>query len=155
MSHFNKLIVKYGTRADFVVIYIAEAHPADGWATGGENYGINKARLIEDRLAAAMSLAATADPLCPAVYVDTMSDEANASYGAMFERLYVLLDDRVAFQGGRGPSNYSVHALQTWLESHFGDGNNSLAAAAEEDDDSRPMQYEEHPAGYDDGPCRS
>jgi type II thyroxine 5'-deiodinase len=95
-------------------VYIEEAHPSDGWATGGDNPDIKQHRTQAERNAAAMQLLEVADPHCP-VYIDTMDNHANHEYGALFERLYVLREGRVGFQGGRGPLEYSVAAMEAWL----------------------------------------
>eukprot|EP00048_Salpingoeca_helianthica_P020966 m.9579 g.9579 ORF g.9579 m.9579 type:complete len:121 (-) comp5442_c0_seq1:27-389(-) len=117
MKRFNTVIEKYHEQVDFAVIYIEEAHPTDGWATGGDNPDINQHRTQAQRMAAATQLRAVAGPDCE-IYVDTMDDSANYQYGALFERLYVLQDGRVVFQGGRGPLEYSVAAMEAFLATH-------------------------------------
>lgn len=32
LSHFNRLVEKFGSVVDFQIFYIQEAHPDDGWA---------------------------------------------------------------------------------------------------------------------------
>lgn len=119
MKKFNDVVARYNDRCDFALVYIEEAHPSDGWRTGSQNFDIAKTCTLEARLQAARVLEGKVKPACP-IYVDTMSDEANRGYGALFERLYVLIDGHVAFQGGRGPENYDVGACEAWLTSHFG-----------------------------------
>eukprot|EP00047_Mylnosiga_fluctuans_P013389 m.31393 g.31393 ORF g.31393 m.31393 type:complete len:128 (-) comp4877_c1_seq1:126-509(-) len=117
LRRFDALAAGYSNQADFALIYIEEAHPADGWATGGANSLINIHRNLADRVAAAGQLA-EASP-CP-VYVDQMDDAANRAYGALFERLYVIVDGVVRYQGGRGPMDYKVDELQSWLLANLG-----------------------------------
>ena len=46
-------------------------------------------------------------PKCPIV-VDDISDEANLQYGGLYERLYIVLDDVIVYQGERGPMGYRM-----------------------------------------------
>eukprot|EP00052_Salpingoeca_macrocollata_P034522 m.11763 g.11763 ORF g.11763 m.11763 type:complete len:66 (+) comp6581_c0_seq1:733-930(+) len=52
------------------------------------------------------------------VFVDTMSDAANKAYAALFERLYLLKDGVVMFQGGKGPDGYFLSDVEEWLREH-------------------------------------
>ena len=49
------------------------------------------------------------------VYADLFDNAASLAYGAHPERLYVLLDDKVAYQGGMGPFFYDLEELTDWL----------------------------------------
>ncbi|KAF4099964.1 hypothetical protein G5714_020090 [Onychostoma macrolepis] len=63
-----------------------------------------------------------------AVVVDTMENSSNSAYGAYFERLYILKDERVVYQGGRGPEGYRISELRDWLERYRSDLEASKAA---------------------------
>ncbi|KAK3541886.1 hypothetical protein QTP86_008121 [Hemibagrus guttatus] len=52
------------------------------------------------------------------VVVDTMDNSSNRAYGAYFERLYVIKDEKVVYQGGRGPEGYRISELRDWLEQY-------------------------------------
>ncbi len=45
--------------------------------------------------------------------VDTMENSSNSAYGAYFERLYILQDEKVVYQGGRGPEGYGSRSSET------------------------------------------
>lgn len=47
--------------------------------------------------------------------VDVMSDLANIAYGAVPERLYIIRDGIVKYQGGVGPFRYSLTEVRQWL----------------------------------------
>eukprot|EP00112_Aurelia_sp_Birch-Aquarium-sp1_P019334 Seg476.10 transcript_id=Seg476.10/GoldUCD/mRNA.D3Y31 product="Thyroxine 5-deiodinase" protein_id=Seg476.10/GoldUCD/D3Y31 len=51
------------------------------------------------------------------VYLDRMDNAASLAYGAWPERLYVLLDGVVEYEGGKGPFLYNLDELDQWLES--------------------------------------
>ena len=55
---------------------------------------------------------------CP-VYVDKMENEANFLYGAMPERLYIILDSIVVYEGDTGPYKYKVAEVYDWLNKYF------------------------------------
>jgi type I thyroxine 5'-deiodinase len=143
LSKVSELATLYGDVADFATIYIMEAHPADGWRLEGNDTmmeGVEQSRNFEqhkslaDRLEAAAHLlthramvAAERDGDCEEsrqsmpLFVDSMGDDANLAYGALFERLYVIKDGKVAVQGGKGPSNYFVSDVSDWLMQEVGD----------------------------------
>ena len=52
--------------------------------------------------------------------IDTMSNTASLEYGAMPERLFVILDGEVVYCGARGPDGYKVNELREWLENFTG-----------------------------------
>jgi type I thyroxine 5'-deiodinase len=93
LDQFKLAIKDFGYFADFLLIYIEEMHAQDGWMFKNNLHVIKQHNCLEDRLAAAKLLAAYNVP-CPVV-VDPMSNEANnCAYGALPERLYVVLDGR-------------------------------------------------------------
>ncbi|KAG8449249.1 hypothetical protein GDO86_016064 [Hymenochirus boettgeri] len=112
------LVVNFGTQhigiADFLLVYIEEAHPSDGWVSTDASYQIPKHQCLQDRLAAAQLMIQEV-PGCRVV-VDTMDNASNAAYGAYFERLYIILEGKVVYQGGRGPEGYRISELKNWLE---------------------------------------
>uniref|UniRef100_A0AAV2KY66 Iodothyronine deiodinase n=1 Tax=Knipowitschia caucasica TaxID=637954 RepID=A0AAV2KY66_KNICA len=99
--------------ADFLVVYIAEAHSSDGWAFTN-NYDINQHQSLEDRLSAARILVQK-DPRCPVV-VDKMSNSTSIKYGALPERLYVLQAGKVMYKGKMGPWGYNPLEVRVFLE---------------------------------------
>jgi len=116
LSKFGDLITKFGDLADFVTIYVAEAHPAERNHFSG-NYDITTHATMEQRIKAAHILREEAgDSLkdCP-ILVDTLDDNASQVYGASPERLYVLQDGKVTFEGGLGPFFYSVEQVEDFL----------------------------------------
>jgi len=105
--------------ADFIIVYIEEAHPTDGWAFPG-NIAISQHRTLEDRLTAAARLLAAAASLPDnmSVVADTMSDELNVAYGGLYERLYVIHSGTVAYQGERGPLGFRPGEVDSWLSAY-------------------------------------
>ncbi|CAH1243410.1 DIO1 [Branchiostoma lanceolatum] len=120
LAKFNDMVAEFADRADFLTVYIAEAHASDGWSFRN-NIKIRKHRTLEERLAAAKMLADS--NLSGPLLVDTMDDVANRKYGAWPERLYILLDGRVMYKGMMGPHGYHVHQVRDWLDKYL---NNSV-----------------------------
>lgn len=50
------------------------------------------------------------------VCADLLDNAASCAYGAHPERLYVLLDGIIAYQGGIGPFLYNLNELRQWLD---------------------------------------
>nr|XP_008113974.1 PREDICTED: thyroxine 5-deiodinase [Anolis carolinensis] len=111
---FRRLAARFLDVADSLLVYIEEAHPSDGWVSSDAAYAIPKHRCLQDRLRAARLMQAGA-PGCP-LAVDTMDNASSAAYGAYFERLYIVQDRRVVYQGGRGPEGYKIAELRAWLD---------------------------------------
>uniref|UniRef100_A0A8D0BX89 Iodothyronine deiodinase n=1 Tax=Salvator merianae TaxID=96440 RepID=A0A8D0BX89_SALMN len=113
---FESLARHFVDIADFLLIYIEEAHPSDGWVSSDAAYDIPKHQCLQDRLRAAQLMKAGA-PDCP-LAVDTMDNASSAAYGAYFERLYIIQEQKVMYQGGRGPEGYKISELRRWLDQY-------------------------------------
>lgn len=53
-------------------------------------------------------------PNCPVV-ADDISNDMNYKYGAMFERLFIVLKGKVVYMGQRGPQGYHMEEVEEWL----------------------------------------
>jgi hypothetical protein len=136
-GNVEKLYRRYRDRASFVMVYVREAHPTDGWQMESnqrvgvslsqpQSYGerVKVAQTCSSRLALGMP-----------VLVDTIDDAVGARYSGMPSRLY-LLDHRgrVAYRSGRGPFGFKPaeleHALLLLLQDEFPElkGKDSSAA---------------------------
>ena len=120
---FAKLITSLrGVDVDFAIVYIAEAHPTDGWMYPAvEQFAYRKQHTqLEDRMVAARvlraklretelaALSAVAGGVPVPVFADAMNDAASLAFGALPERLAIVLDGQVRFIGGKGPEDYSM-----------------------------------------------
>ncbi len=50
--------------------------------------------------------------------LDSMSNTASREYGAIPERLCVVLNGVVEYCGARGPYGYNINELQDWLANY-------------------------------------
>lgn len=109
--------------ADFLLVYIDEAHPSDGWAVSGggtKSFEVKKHRSQEERCRAAHALLEHF-PLPPQCHVaaDCMDNNANVAYGVSFERVCIVQRQKIAYLGGKGPFFYSLKEVQQWLEQTY------------------------------------
>lgn len=116
LSAFNNLIARFTDVADFIIIYIEEAHAEDAWRFEN-NIKIKSHTNLKERVEAAQVLQKYG-PKCPIV-VDDISDEANLQYGGLYERLYIVLNDVIVYQGERGAMGYRMEEVEEWLETNY------------------------------------
>ena len=109
------LYAAYSDRVQFLVVYIREAHPLDGWDIGSENRICDPQTLEERRRIAGMCEAAMEHGI--GTYVDEMDDPVMTAYAAWPERLYLIdVDGRVVYAGGRGPHGFSPAELKEAID---------------------------------------
>lgn len=121
VAKFGALSGEFKDVADFITIYIAEAHPFEsGDLTNEYEFKINTHEEMEERIEAAENLKRKFKPLKidSPLLVDFMDDKANKAYGALPERLYILLNGKIAYMGGVGPFDYKIDEVEAWLKSH-------------------------------------
>ncbi len=117
IKKFGALSGEFQNVADFVTIYVAEAHPYDsGDLTDEYKFRYNTHQSLEDRIEAAQGLAAEVK-FCP-ILVDYMDDKANKAYGAYPERLYIVLNGKIVYIGGMGPMDYKIDEVEQWLKEY-------------------------------------
>ena len=51
-------------------------------------------------------------------FIDTMTNQACNAFGALPERLAVILDGKIEFLGGTGPTGYSIPELENHLRKY-------------------------------------
>ena len=109
------LYAQYGDRAQFLVIYIREAHPMDGWDIGSANRYRDPQTIQERREVAGTCEVALQYGI--RTYVDEMDDGVMTAYAAWPERLYLVgVDGRVLYAGGLGPWGFSPEELKGALD---------------------------------------
>lgn len=97
--------------ADFITVYIAEAHATDGaWPLKNARFSVASHKTVEERNSAAKLLR---DFLpCP-ILIDSMRDEANILYGGIPDRIVVILDGHIEFIGAKGPRGFKIDDMIT------------------------------------------
>ena len=109
------LYQNYNGQVQFIVVYIREAHPLDGWNLGRGN-GIYDPKTIEERRKVA-GMCEVSMGYGIRTYVDEMDDAVMTAYAAWPERLYLIGEDgRVVYAGGRGPWGFKPVGLKEAIE---------------------------------------
>ncbi len=101
---------RYSNFIEFIHIYIDEAHPKDGWYIGGEECIYNH-KTLQDRCEASKYITEKVNN----VYVDTMDNKLKNFFGVQYERLYIIKNNIIVFQGGQGPVHYSLYDVDEFL----------------------------------------
>jgi hypothetical protein len=96
----------YKDRAEFLCVYVREAHPTDGWAMKANELAgiaIKQPTNYYERVGVADQCGKALKMTMP-LLVDTMNDEVGHAYSGMPDRLYIIdRQGKVAYKGGRGP----------------------------------------------------
>ncbi len=115
MDALHQLWEAWQEQVSFVVVYIREAHPEEGWVvTPNRDEGIlvNDPTSTEERVEVAAACAINLKIRMPVV-VDEVDDEIARAYGALPDRLYLIArDGSVAYQGEPGPWGFDPASLE-------------------------------------------
>jgi hypothetical protein len=109
---------EYRDRADFFVVYIAEAHTVDGWQMDSNEAAgirIRQHETMEERLSCARLCAAELRLTIP-MAVDTMDNAAFEAYSAWPERIYIVSPGGcIHYKGGPGPFGFDMEEARESL----------------------------------------
>ena len=117
-GNIEKLYRTYKDRANFVMVYVREAHPTDGWRMeSNDRVGAITAqpKSYEERADVAQKCGRLFNIGFP-MLVDTIDDTVGARYSGMPGRLYLIdRSGKVAFKSGRGPYLFKPAELEQSL----------------------------------------
>ena len=103
----------------FLVVYIREAHPEEGWIlpeNRRSGVAVHEPKTEEERRVVASACAVNLRMRMPMV-VDEVDNAVASAYGGWPDRLYLIrLDGRIAFQGGEGPFGFKPEELAQAIE---------------------------------------
>jgi hypothetical protein len=113
----------YKDHADFLTVYVREAHPTDEWQMKSnvkEDVCYAQPKTLAQRVAIANDFIKRFKyPI--AFGIDDVTNAADNAYSAWPERLYVIDErGRIAYRGGMGPFHYDPDEVRTYLASRFG-----------------------------------
>ena len=98
------LYERFGGQAEFVLVYIREAHATDGWSLDHTGWSIIADAQNDGERQAAAAQTCSMLKLPFTTVVDTMDDAVAERWSAWPERLFVIgRDGRVAYVGAQGP----------------------------------------------------
>ena len=123
----------YKDHADFLTVYVREAHPTDEWQMKSnlkDDVCYAQPKTLEQRVAIAQDFTKRFRFTLP-FGIDDMSNAADAAYSAWPERIYVIDESgHIAYRGGMGPFNYKPVELRDWLAARYGAVKHEAPAAA-------------------------
>jgi hypothetical protein len=128
----HDLYLKHRDKVEFIVVYIREAHPVDGWWLGGGVAGqwlkatkskaatdVYDPQTLPERQAVAERCASELGYGIP-TYVDDLDDDVSKAYAAMPTRLYLVgRDGRIAYAGGLGPWGFKPDELSDAIDGYL------------------------------------
>jgi hypothetical protein len=117
-GNFEKLHHRHGDRATFLMVYVREAHPTDGWRMeSNDRLGVEAAqpRTYAERAEVAGRCGRLLGLGFP-MLVDTIDDAVGARYSGMPGRFYLIdRQGKIAFKNGRGPYGFKPDELEQSL----------------------------------------
>lgn len=109
---------RYKDRATFLMVYVREAHPTDGWKMDSNalfGVAVKQPTTNEERTEVCAQFRKKLNPALPIV-VDEISDPVGNAYSGMPARLYVLdAKGKVAYKSGRGPFGFKPGEMEQAL----------------------------------------
>ena len=120
------MYLTYKDRAEFLLVYIREAHPDSILLT------LKDGKEVLEKIEQTSDLFARAEhaEVCMATLklsvptaLDGEDNAVNTAYAGWPDRMYVVTTDgRIAYQGAPGPSGFKPEEVEEWLEKNAGDG---------------------------------
>lgn len=119
MGTLEALANRFRDRVSFLVVYIREAHPEDGWVlpeNRRSGVAVHDPTTEDERRAVATGCATRLELRMPMV-VDGIDNAVGSAYGGWPDRLYLVTrDGRIAYQGGDGPFGFRPAELERAIE---------------------------------------
>ncbi len=117
---------RYKNRVEFLLVYVREAHPTDGWQVPvNQKEGVLYAdpKTAQERQEIASVCVRKLDIRFPAV-VDNIENTTEQAYTAWPDRLY-LVDQggKIAWKGGPGPAGFRPEDLEAQIQKLLGGSN--------------------------------
>jgi thiol-disulfide isomerase/thioredoxin len=114
----DSIYQRYKGDAAFLMVYVREAHPTDGWVMeSNTRVGVKVAQptTLGERVKVCDQFCQKLKPSMPVV-VDEIGDPAGNAYSGMPGRLYVIDPlGKVAYKSGRGPFGFRAGELEQAL----------------------------------------
>ena len=109
MGALNRWYDEHKDRANFIVVYVREAHPDDGWQVQKnvkDGVIIDEPTTYEQRKEIARKCEVGLSLKIP-IIVDKMDDAVEKAYAGWPDRIYLIdASGRVHFQGEKGPAGF-------------------------------------------------
>ena len=113
---------QYRDRAEFLFVYIREAHPRDEWQLDineSDRVVVAQPTTFDERQEVAQVCVKDLVLTMPCV-VDDMDNTCDTAYAGWPERLFVIENGHIAFAGAQGPFGFEPEAVAGWLRRNVG-----------------------------------
>ena len=115
----NELYATYKDQVQFYIVYIREAHPADGWQVPSnliEGIVYAEPTTDEERTEVASACQIRLDLHMP-MLVDPIDNDVDEKYVGLPMRLFLVdSDGKIAFAGNKGPFGWDDDAFEETLK---------------------------------------
>ena len=123
MGDVVQIYEDYKDHADFLTVYVREAHPTDEWQMKSnlkDDVCYAQPKTLQQRVAIANDFTRRFKFPLP-FGIDDMGNAANDAYAAWPERIYIIDESgHIAYRGGIGPFNYKPQEAREWLAARYG-----------------------------------
>ena len=108
---------------EFLVVYIQEAHPEDGWQmqiNTDEDVVYDQPTTFDEREHVAEACSTGLDLKIPTL-IDDMENSTDLAYSALPDRLYLIgTDGRIAYKSGAGPMGFRPDDFEAAIKDYLG-----------------------------------
>jgi hypothetical protein len=119
----NELYAKYKDDVRFYIVYIREAHPADGWQVPNnliEDILYEEPTTDDERADVASACQINLDLHMP-MLVDSIDNDIDRKYVGLPMRLFLVdSDGKIAYAGAKGPFGWDDEAFEQKLKEVIG-----------------------------------
>jgi hypothetical protein len=117
-AEVDAIAQRHKDEATFVMVYVREAHPTDGWVMESNTkvgVEVKQPKTYDERVKVCGLFSAKLKPSFP-VLVDEIDDRVGHTYSGMPGRLYVIDPaGKVAYKSGRGPFGFRAGEMEQAL----------------------------------------
>ena len=115
----NELYAKYKDQVQFYIVYIREAHPADGWQVPNnliEDIIYTEPTTDDERTEVASACQIDLDLHMP-MLIDGIDNDIDEEYVGLPMRMFLVdSDGKIAFAGDKGPFGWDDEAFEETLK---------------------------------------
>lgn len=120
IDSLHKLFRDFRGIADFLTVYILEAHAVDEWPLG-TSVEIKQHRVLEERISAAELFIRDYEYKLPLV-IDSIDNSFNSIFAAWPERFYIAHNNKLAYIAQPGPNGQNTEMwhveVRNWLAAY-------------------------------------
>jgi hypothetical protein len=117
-ASIETLSQRYQKEATFLMVYVREAHPTDGWKMASNTkvgVAVKQPTTLAERVAVADQFCTRLQPTIPLV-IDEIDDPVGHAYSGMPGRVYIIDSaGKVAYRSGRGPFGFRFGEMEQAL----------------------------------------